>query len=222
MTSESRSQLQQRARADLAAYLQDFIRYITLTRSNNEDDHLQSVGLRTDLQRRGAAATQWLMLILGNLNLTITGNAVPLHALLSTCLTLERPPMVFEYATPQIEQYARMAESQINVAIGKIDANLWPTRSVQLELEITNDSLKEHCLPLLRQGSPGDTVIRESTVVLETLIRDKVGHELMSRMMPRSGDQIGERLVNKLLDPANPVISIDHDARTGGYRFGLR
>jgi hypothetical protein len=145
------------------------------------------------------------------------GDQLPLAGLISTTLLMERPYITF--GNDQIDHYARMVENQINVAVGSITANMWSVQSVTPELEITDQRLADRCLPLLRQSTPADTIIRDATVILEERIREKLGHVQLSEIMPQSSNQTGERMVSTLFKAATPVISVSADQFTSKYHF---
>ena len=54
-------------------------------------------------------------------------------------------------------------------------------------------------------------MIREATTVFESTIREAAGYEELSRRIPMSGDQRGEKLVNELMKPGDAAITISAD-----------
>ena len=104
-----------------------------------------------------------------------------------------------------------VAISLVNKAMGTIEAGLWPPKSVNPTLIIRDKQLHDRCGDLLRAANNYDRVVREATTVLEDRIRTKVPHEILSQTIPNSADQVGETLVNKLINPDKPILSVSGD-----------
>lgn len=99
-----------------------------------------------------------------------------------------------------------VVEALLNEAIGTVDAGLWPQKKPSPILVINDVQLKERCLDLLNAPNHYDRVVREATTILEDRIRAKVGHERLAQLIPNSGDQAGENLVNRVFSPDKPVL----------------
>jgi hypothetical protein len=208
VTTESRQDIQARAKQSLEEFLGQFITYIEMTRSWDENERNRSVPLRTTLERRAPAITQWVLLIGGESDVRVAGQVISRGSLIATALLIERQ---VSFQTPVIEQYARMVENTINNTIGTIEADMWPARNSAPVLAIQDSELSERCLPLLQQGANGDTVLREATTILENRIKTSVPSEALAEILPRSADQSGEKLVNKVFSVGDPVLSVDRD-----------
>jgi hypothetical protein len=81
--------------------------------------------------------------------------------------------------------------------------------------------LMKRCYDLLQAPTNFDRVIREATTVLEDRIRNRVPHEIMSKLIPLSQEQQGEKLVDKLFSPKSPilVVSSDEHERLAFYKI---
>jgi len=110
--------------------------------------------------------------------------------------------------------YKPAVEMLVNGAIGTIDAELWPPTEPKSTLIIKDTVLRQRCFDLL--GAPGnfDRVIREATIIMEDKTRNKVSHDTLTKLIPQSGDQTGEKLINKLFAPSNPIIIFSEDKDT--------
>ncbi|MBI4234150.1 MAG: hypothetical protein HY686_06905 [Chloroflexi bacterium] len=49
-------------------------------------------------------------------------------------------------------------------------------------------------------------MIREATTILEDRIRRKVPFDDLAKLIPNAADQTGDELINRLLNPNNPII----------------
>jgi len=116
--------------------------------------------------------------------------------------------------THNFYDYKSPVTNMLNRALGTIEAGLWPPSEPQPILVINDAELRTRCSDLL--GAPGafDRVLREATTILEDRLRNKCPHPILARLIPNSADQIGEKLVNALLKPENPVLSISTDKTT--------
>lgn len=106
-----------------------------------------------------------------------------------------------------------LVKALINRALGRIDAGLWPPTSLQPVLTINDAILKKRCLDLLRAPGAFDRVVREATLILEDRLRNRISHDRLSALIPDSAKQTGENLVNTLLNPGAPILSISTDTR---------
>ncbi|MFC1893820.1 TIGR02391 family protein [Chloroflexota bacterium] len=99
-------------------------------------------------------------------------------------------------------------ESVINGALGRIDAGLWPPKTREPILTINDPELEQRCLDLLQAPGKFDRVVREATLILEDRLRNTISLERLTVLIPESAKQTGEHLVNILLSPKTPVMSI--------------
>ncbi len=114
-------------------------------------------------------------------------------------------------------------ELTINEAIGNIINDTIPNSEIIPILPLKDEELRRRCLHLLDESHPLDTVIRESTVILEHRLRGKLSHEKLSEIIPLASDQIGENLITKLLSPndAKIVISENKAERNAFFKMML-
>ena len=94
---------------------------------------------------------------------------------------------------------------------GAIDAGLWPPQRPPPTLVIHDDQLRGRCADLLAAPGAYDRVIQEATRVLEDRIRSRVPHDTLSKLLPNSGDQIGDRLINRVFSVDDPALSVSDD-----------
>ena len=107
----------------------------------------------------------------------------------------------------------------LNQAIGALRAGLWPAADPRPVLVIRDDMLRDRCSDLLAAPENYDRVLREATTILEDRMRGAVEHERLIVLLPSAADQSGDRLVNTLFNPTNPVLSISDDrARRVAFR----
>ncbi len=200
-------------KSELESFLKDYEEYVELrggyAGAKRED-------LRKSLQRKSSLIWVIISAVHGGISLTLKSKAVlsfeqALHQSLTDAI--------------QDQDSRSFVESHIvlvlNKAIGNIDNNTIPTQEISPILPIMDEELKKRCLHLLSGSHPLDTVIRESTVILEDRLRGKFSHEKLSEIIPSSVDQMGETLVNKLLSPNDPkiVISKDKAERIAFYKM---
>ena len=206
---DEQAQVAQKIKGDLIAFLEIFNEYAgEIRREGSRRDRLDE--LRTQLQRKAPQITNYILDILGNSTVSVgsSGDRVTLHNrdLLATALlggNNELPHNFRDYNTP--------VTSMLNRASGTIEAGLWPLKGTKPILIIKDSELRDRCSDLLSAPGNYDRVIREATTVLENRIRSKCPHDVLTRLIPHSVDQTGENLVNKLLGPDNPVLSISND-----------
>ena len=80
------------------------------------------------------------------------------------------------------------------------DANPTPTLTIQ------DDELRDRTVDLLSAPGNFDRILREATTVLENRIRHKVPFDDLAKLIPKSADQTGDKLINKLMAPESPVV----------------
>ena len=183
--------------------------YISVDQSNYNEQHVLV------LQRMAPLVTDILIKVNGNRvhNLghqdrertsTLLGNAL----------------MGGNNAMPHIfAGYRATIPAQIEEAIGRLQGGLWSPEDPAPVLTIHDEELRDRCSDLLNAPRNYDRVIEEATRVLENRIRTRVPHEVLSQLIPNSGDQTGENLINKLFSINSPVLSISDDR---ARRVGLR
>lgn len=163
--------------------------------------------LRTQLQQTEPQVTKYVLYILGDATFTLGhGSMVSRRDLLSTALLGGNNELPHNF-----RHYESLVTSVLNRAIGTIEAGLWPPQEPTPVLVINDNELRQCCWDLLSGSGNYDRVIREATTVLENRIRTKCPYDRLSRLIPQSADQTGEKLVNKLFAPDNPVLSISSD-----------
>jgi hypothetical protein len=208
----------EKTRESLTSFLETFNKYSDEIFGEHRQDCLDD--LRTKLQRQAPFITKLLLDIVGDSVFTLGSfgysRNVALRELLLSALmggNNELTHNFYDYKAPVL--------AVLNQALGIIDSGLWPPKEPKPILIIHDDELRNRCADLL--GAPGsfDRVIREATTILEDRIRNKPSHETLSQLIPNSNDQRGENLVNKLLNPDNPilVISSDKGRRVAFYRI---
>lgn len=168
--------------------------------------------LRTQLQRNEPAVTCYLIQINGN-GRTTTGNfgirtTIEHGSLLPTAVAGGNNEIGFNFT-----DYKAAVIGLLNRAIGSIDARLWPPQQHQPILTIKDEVLIGRCHDLLQAPDNFDRVVREATIILEDRLRNRISHDRLTYLIPDSAKQTGENLVNILLAPGNPVLSISTDQR---------
>jgi len=182
-------------------------------RRNRLDD------LRAKLQRQQPIITKHLIDMLGAQSFRLgsfgVSQILSLQELLPTALMGGNNEETFNF-----DDYKPPVTSVLTRALGMIESGLWPPKKRKPILIIRDEELKNRCSDLLSAPGAYDRVIREATTVLEDRIRNKPSHETLSRLIPNSADQSGEKLVNKLFNPDNPilVISSEKDKRVAFYK----
>ncbi len=168
--------------------------------------------LRTQLQRMEPAVTSYILQINGD-GLVVTGSfgvrqTIAHRNLLATAVAGGNNQIRINFA-----DYKAPVISILNRALGSIEAGLWPPKTPQPVLTIRDAELMKRCSDLLLAPGHFDRVVREATLILEDRLRKKVSHERLSALIPDSARQTGENLVNTLLSPGTPVLSISTDQR---------
>jgi len=87
-------------------------------------------------------------------------------------------------------------------------------------LAVHDEELRGRTADLLTAAGNYDRVIREATTILEDRIRRKVPFDDLAKLIPNAADQSGDELVNRLLNPSNPVIAFgDRPTQTRLFRM---
>ena len=196
----------------LQSFLDLFKQYSEEIFGNRQQARLDE--LRSKLQRMEPKVTHYVIEIVGHGTVVVGSmgyrQGIAHSDLLATALMGGNNELSHNF-----RDYESSVEMMLNRALGNIEAGLWPPEETEPTLVIRDTVLRQRCFDLL--GAPGnfDRVIREATVILEDRIRNKVSHDTLTRLIPTSGDQIGENLINKLFSPDDPVIifSDEKDAR---------
>lgn len=204
----------------LTSFLEMFNEYAKEVYGDHQSDRLDE--LRTNLQQQEPKVTSYVLGILGDSTLSFGSvgyrSTLSCRDLLTTSLLGGNNELPHNFRA-----YEAMVTSKLNRAIGALEAGLWPPTEPTPVLVIKDDELRQRCFDLLSAPGNYDRVIREATTVLETRIRNKCPHDVLSSLIPQSADQSGENLVNKIFAPDNPVLSISSDRykRIGFHRIML-
>ena len=171
--------------------------------------------LRKPLQQAEPGITAILVEVIGEGSVSLGyGPAVSRRNLIATALMGGNNAMVHNFAPNN----AAVA-SLLNQAIGALKTGLWPHADPTPVLVIRDDVLRDRCSDLLAAPGNYDRVLREATTILEDRMRGAVEHERLTVLLPTAADQTGDRLVNALFNPTNPVLSISDDrARRVAFR----
>jgi len=199
-------------RSSLQSFLDKFNEYgHEVLSDDREQERLDNI--RSGLQRLEPEITSYISNILGDFQIAIPRPfAQPNYHSSRDILTVallggnNEEPLNFE-------PLDNVVKSILNKSIGNIDAGLWPPKEPNPILLIHDAELKSRCSDLLDAPGNYDRVIREATTVLEDRIRNKVGYDLLSRLIPSATDQCGERLVNTLFAPGKPIILYSEDSK---------
>jgi len=193
--------------AELEAFLEDFRQYGKEVYSKEKTENFEALGSR--LRRAEPRITDIILKIVGDciFQLGHFGNTTR-KDLLSNAL------MGGNNALPHnFRDFEAAVIMTLEKTIGNIEAGLWPPKTPNPILIIHDAGLRQRCADLLSAPDNYDRVIREATTILEDRIRGKLPHTLLSRLIPNSGDQMGENLVNKLFPPDKPILSISDDKK---------
>jgi hypothetical protein len=162
---------------------------------------------RNRLQLLEPKVTQSLSLVLGSRSYQIQNmGSVKLINLLPMALMGGNNEMVHNFASLDTA-----VVSALNMAIGTVDAGLWPPKEPTPKLSIRDDELRNRCADLLGAAKNYDRALREATVILEDRLRRKAGHDILAGLIPASADQTGSHLVNTLCSPSKPVLIYSTD-----------
>lgn len=192
---------------ELRVFLERFTRYGEAIRSNR--DALST--LRPPLQKNVPRVAHLLTAVLGRQGLSLGGLSPAKYGsiqdVLRAALLGGNNAMLMHFASVESAVLA-----WLNEAIGAIESSTWSgPKESQPILKIENEQLRTRTLDLLSAGHSYDRVIREATTVFEAAIRNAAGHDELSRRIPVSGDQTGERLVNELMKYEDPAILVSED-----------
>lgn len=200
---------------EMRGYLEDYLvlfnEYAAMIfeRENQLDrDHFNAVESR--LRRLEPRASQIVVEVLGNSRITFGSFGVRQRA--STRDMFAAAIAGGNNAMPHnFRDFEPVVSAALERAIGSLDAGLWSPGTPPPTLVIHDDQLRSRCTDLL--GAPGnyDRVIQEATRVLEDRIRSRVPHETLSRLIPNSGDQSGENLINSVFSVDKPTLSVSDD-----------
>lgn len=106
------------------------------------------------------------------------------------------------------EEYVKLI---LNESIGNITHGTIPAKEILPVLPIVDEDLRKRCSDLLSAPRCFDRVINQATQVLEARLRECVSHEKLVELLPQAKDHTGEKLVNRLLGPANPPVIISSE-----------
>ena len=175
----------------------------------------ERVELRGPLQQAEPRITAIMVAVIGAGSFRLGhGGSVSRRDLLTTALMGGNNAMVHNFA-PNHEAVS----SVLNQAIGALRAGLWPPADPTPVLVIRDAALRDRCSDLLAAPGSYDRVLREATTILEDRMRGAVSQERLTVLLPSAADQTGDRLVNALFNPTNPVLSISDDrARRVAFR----
>lgn len=218
MTGQSRPDLQSKAIDDLKKFQARFAKYTELIETDDYDAFSDLLRLRGKLELESERISSLFIQILGEANQTVEGATINRRNLIANTLVHE-PTTVG--VVDMIRARARAIDSLLNRAIGKVKDDLWPQAVSEPILEISDHELTSICIPILASDGRADTVIREATTILENRIRNKPSHEYLSKLIPDSSRQSGQRLVDALFAPKSPVVvvSTDERERAGVFAF---
>ncbi len=163
---------------------------------------------RSSLQRKAPLVTRLIVTILGDATIQKGVDILRRSDALTNALMggANEDPVIFP-------DWAAIVTSLLNQALGAIEAGLWPPKGPQPVLAIRDTVLMNRCSDLLRAPGNFDRVIREATIILEDRLRNRISHDRLTALIPDSAKQGGENLVNTLLLPGAPILSISTDPR---------
>jgi hypothetical protein len=176
--------------------------------------------LRTQLQRMEPQVSKYIVEIIGGGTVTVGS-----FGLIQRIAHIDLLPTALMGSNNELphnfHDFKEPATMLLNRALGCIDTELWPPKEPEPTLLIRDEELKQRCFDLLKAPGHFDRVIREATVILEDRIRNKIKHDILTKLIPQSADQTGENLINRLLSPSSPVIifSEDKEARIAFHKI---
>lgn len=213
MTSQSDAANQarrQQAIDELESFLRkfsDYAREIYAGRASSARANFEA-----DLRKLEPGITHKIVGILGNGILSVSGPFGPRPAAIRYSDFIGMALLGGNNALPHnFAEFEPGVKALLEKAIGTVQAGLWPPELESPKLTIRDTILRSRCSDLLAAPGYYDRVVMEATTVLEDRMRQKPPFDLLSRLIPNSGDQVGENLVNKLFAPDNPVVSISAD-----------
>lgn len=190
----------------LESYLELFSQYAAEVFGDH--DHAKLDQMRVRLQRMEPEVTNYLIQINGD-GVIVMGNfgvrqQVAHRDLLGLAVIGGNNELTHNFIDDPVK-------AVLNRALGRIDAGLWPPTHPQPVLTIHDAILKERCSDLLQAPGAFDRVVREATIILEDRLRTRISHDRLAALIPDSAKQTGDNLVNTLLNPASPILSISTD-----------
>jgi hypothetical protein len=158
----------------------------------------------TRLQRATPLVSQIVSAVHGGGSMTIGKTTITFLNALGYSLTSTLPKEHENF----VEGHIKLT---LNQAIGNIVNGTIPTKEIKPVLPLMDQDLRKRCIDLLNAPGSFDRVIREATVILEDRLRNMVPREQLSTLIPLYADQTLERLINSLLSPEKPVLSVSPD-----------
>ena len=195
----------------LEEYLDLFNQYSALIfRPGNSPDREGFIGIQSSLRRLEPRATQVVVEVLGNSVYSFgsfgTRQRSGIRDVMIAAVAGGNNAMPHNFG-----DFEPVVTSTLERAIGAIDAGVWSPEPAPPTLMIRDEQLRSRCADLLEAPGAYDRVIQEATRVLEDRIRSRIPHETLSRLIPNSGDQIGEHLINRLFSVDDPTLSVSED-----------
>jgi len=197
-------------KAFLESFLDIFNKYSAEIFGDRERNKLDD--MRRQLQRLEPRITSYLIQINGD-GVVVLGSfgvrqQIAHRDLIITALLGGNNELAHNFA-----DYDDCVTSYINRALGRIDSGLWPSTEPPPILVVNDKELKDRCSDLLESPGKFDRVVREATLILEDRLRKRVSHERLTALIPESAKQTADNLVNSLLSPTSPVLSISTDQK---------
>ena len=196
--------------AELESFLESFRQYAKVVYSEEPTNKLEA--LASPLRIAEPKITDMISKVLGNgqfeigVPFAMRGRLVTYSDLLGNALLGGNNAMPHNFG-----DFNAAVTQVLEKAIGTLKAGLWPPKTPSPVLVIRDAELRQRCADLLSAPGNYDRVVREATTILEDRMRRKPPFEILARLIPSSGDQIGENLVNKLFAPNAPILSISSD-----------
>jgi len=192
-------------KVELESFREDFKKYGEMVYGTRDAADMEA--LQTELRRIAPKVTDIVVKVVGDRGYGERGRGVaPFSDLLVAGLAGGNNAMPHNFRF-----FDSAVTSALDQAIGTIEAGLWPPSTPPPILLIRDTELQKRCADLLAAPENHDRVIREATTVLEDRLRSRPPHQVLARLIPHSGDQIGENLVNRLCAPDNPIVSVSDD-----------
>jgi len=198
-------------RGVLEEYLELFMQYSALIFGPaNSSDQERFNGIQSRLRRMEPKATQIVVEVLGNSVYSFgsfgTRHQAAIRDVMPAAVAGGNNAMPHNFG-----DFKAVVTSTLERAIGAINAGVWSPEPTPPTLMIRDEQLRSRCADLLEAPGAYDRVIQEATRVLEDRIRSRVPHETLSRLIPNSGDQIGENLINRLFSVDDATLSVSDD-----------
>jgi len=196
-------ELRQQAKDTLEPFLEEFNKYVECEATAKRGDHHVAV-LLDSLLRQEQKVSQYLGQILGDKRFMGGWLRGSIHM----------KDLVSNVLLPgNLNSGQSFVTGALNQAIGALDDKLWPRSGPDPVLVIKDARLRDRCYDLLSAERNYDRALREATTVLEHRLREKCGHDLLSKLIPLSSDQTATNLVQTLLKPGKLVLYISQDER---------